>query len=198
MRMARIQRTTRILRQNVTYVTGTLSKHDPPLPQTSQALVPNTNTENTTQTASKETLLQNNNYRVFTSSSLTDAITLRAGQHNVVVNGQHFILRGIPTLNTLLSTVPEAQQDSASHLCVPDKEVSSENSVDEFHHCYIRPEPNESNAESAQRDEEINERIRLRKIKRKHNKQKSIPNKPRDLLPLKDKESVKLNIPPMS
>jgi hypothetical protein len=95
------------------------------------------------------------------------------------LNGQHFILRGIPTRNTLLSTVPETQQDSTSHLCVPDEEVSSENSVDEFHHCYIRPEPNESNAESAQRDEEINERIRLRKIKRKHNKQNSLPDKQR-------------------
>jgi hypothetical protein len=94
--MARTQRTTRIRRQNVTYVTGTLSKHEPPLPKLTQAPVPNTNTENTTQTASEEVLIPNNNYRVFTPPSLTDAITLRPGQH-VVVNGQRFILRGIPT-----------------------------------------------------------------------------------------------------
>ncbi len=175
-RMA-IQSTTRILRQNVTYATGTLPTSASPLTQLNPTTVTNSNTETTIPTSSEQTLFPNN-YRVFTSPSLTDAITLRPGQH-VVVNGQRFILRGIPTFNTLPNTVPETQQNSNPHLCVPDEEVSSENSVDEFHHCYIRPEPNESNAESAQRDEEINERIRLRKIKRKHNKQNSLPDKPR-------------------
>jgi hypothetical protein len=55
--------------------------------------------------------------------------------------------------------------------CVSDEESSSENSVNAFHHCYISPEPSKSNAESVQRAEEINERIRLRKLKRKQYKQ---------------------------
>jgi hypothetical protein len=116
--------------------------------------------------------------RLFSFPYLNDPITLRPGQH-VIGEGQHFILRGQPQITvtqttqyTLRSqTEGDTHEDRICHLCAPDNESSSENSVDAFHHCYIPPEPNESNAESVQREEEINERIRLRKLKRKQYKQ---------------------------
>ena len=97
----------------------------------------------------------------------------------MIVNGQHFILRGIPTITTLHSNAPTIQEVPISHLQGPDEEVSSDNSIDDYHHCFIRPEPSESNAESVQREEEINENIRLRKIKRKQTKNEYLPNNPR-------------------
>jgi hypothetical protein len=108
--------------------------------------------------------------RIFTVPNLTDAITLRPGQH-VIMDGKRFILRGQPITTIPTTTIPEVHQDPNNHLCMPDEESSSENSVNAFHHCYIPPEPSESNAESVQRAEEINERIGLRKLKRKQYKQ---------------------------
>jgi hypothetical protein len=112
--------------------------------------------------------------------SLTEPITLRAGQR-VIVNGQHFTLRGIPTITptessfltqeTTRPTPPEQHnqntqtkpqgltQDS------PDDEYASEESVTTYFKCYIPPEIDESNAESVAREEEIQRRIRTRKHK---------------------------------
>ncbi len=112
------------------------------------------------------------------------------------MNGQRFILRGLPTITTLPSTVTAVLEDPNSHLCGLDEDVSSDNSIDDFHHCFIRPEPSESNAELAQREEEINEKIRLRKLKRKQTKE-ALPDKPRSLQ-LNDKEPVNLFTPPTS
>jgi hypothetical protein len=167
----------RLLGQNATYMTGPINtlqdseeQSNLPLSQLTPDPASNTNTANLPRSTQDNPLIPNNNYRVFTSPNLTDAITLRP-DHYVIVDGQRFILRGLPT-NTIPQTIiPEVKQDSTTHLCAPDEESSSKKSVDAFHHCYIPPEPNESNAESVQRDEEIKERIRLTKLKRKHHKQ---------------------------
>ncbi len=88
---------------------------------------------------------------LFSFPDLNDPITLRPGQH-VIVEGQHFILRGQPQITITQTTqyplrtqteTTSPTTDQICHLCAPDNESSSENSVDAFHHCYIPPEPNE-------------------------------------------------------
>jgi hypothetical protein len=112
--------------------------------------------------------------------SLTEPITLRAGQR-VIVNGQHFTLRGIPTIvpresssitqETTRPTPPEQNNQNTQTnsqgltLDSPDDEYASEESVTTYFKCYIPPEIDESNAESVAREEEIQRRIRTRKHK---------------------------------
>jgi hypothetical protein len=88
-----------------------------------------------------------------------------------------YVSSGLPVL-ACKTIVPTVQEVPNSHLYGPDEEVSSNNSIDDYHHCFIRPEPSASNAESAQREEEINENIRLRKLKRKQTKE-ALPDTPR-------------------
>ncbi len=77
------------------------------------------------------------------------------GTH-VVVNGQRFILRAIPTLPTNPRTVITVPDDPKSHLCAPDDEAFTTTAL---------------MSSIVTTGSDINERIRLRKIKRKHTKQ---------------------------
>jgi hypothetical protein len=112
--------------------------------------------------------------------SLTEPITLRAGQR-VIVNGQHFTLIGIPTIiptesssltqETTRPTPPEQRNQHTQPkpqgiiLDSLDEEYASEESVTTYFKCYISPEIDESNAESVAREEEIQRRIWTRKHK---------------------------------
>ncbi len=107
-------------------------------------------------------------------NSLTEPITLRAGQR-VIVYGQHFTLRDIPTITRTESssrpTPPEqhnqrTQTNPQDLMLDPhDDEYASEESITTYFKCYIPPEIDESNAESVAREEEIQRRIRTRKHK---------------------------------
>ena len=91
--------------------------------------------------------------------NLTEPITLREGQR-VIVNGQHFTLRGTtkdsPSHQHTTTNTNDLTQDS------PAEGHTSEESVDTYFQCYIPPEINESNAESVEREMEIQRRIAKR------------------------------------
>jgi hypothetical protein len=107
-------------------------------------------------------------------NSLTEPITLRAGQR-VIVNGQHFTLRDIPTRTRKESssrpTPPEQHNQHTQTITQdlmldsPDNAYASDESITTYFKCYIPPEIDESNAESVAREEEIQRRIRTRKHK---------------------------------
>ena len=104
--------------------------------------------------------------------NLTEPITLREGQR-VIVNGQHFTLREIPTRTEPSSrpTPPEQHhqltQTNTQDLMLdsPDHAYTSEDSLTTYFKCYIPPDIDESNAESVAREDEIQRRIRTRKHK---------------------------------
>jgi hypothetical protein len=97
--------------------------------------------------------------------NLTEPITLREGQR-VIVDGQHFTLRRQTTRTFTPKESPSHQHTTTNPNDLtrdsPDEGHTSEESVNTYFQCYIPPEINESNAESVEREMEIQRRIAKR------------------------------------
>ena len=107
-----------------------------------------------------------------TNPTLNDAITLNPGQR-VIIDGKSWRLRERPTIIPTIPTNPELtktkeQQTQTSPINLSlhlspispaESEQSSEGSVDTYYKCYIPPDINESNAESVEREREIQRRV---------------------------------------
>ncbi len=115
--------------------------------------------------------------RPYNQPSLQDAITLNPGQH-IIVDGKRWVLRGRPIIshqpqeptNNQL-TYPETntrrtkgtQLSTKLPIAAPtDSRSINDDLLNTYFKCYIPPEINESNAESVERVEEIQARIRSR------------------------------------
>ena len=117
--------------------------------------------------------------------TLDDAITLNPGQR-VIIDGKSWRLRERPTIIPTIPTNPATQdqqtQTSPVHLSLrlspispTESGKSSEGSVDTYYKCYIPPDINESNAESVEREREIQRRVNKRKRDR-HLPERSKPD----------------------
>jgi len=108
--------------------------------------------------------------------TLNDAITLNPGQR-VIIDGRQWRLRERPTIIPTIPPNPEQtktkdQQTQTSPINLylnlspvspAESGQSSDGSVATYYKCYIPPDINESNAESVQREREIQRRVNKRK-----------------------------------
>jgi hypothetical protein len=136
-------------------------------------------------------------HATLTNPTLNDPITLNPGQR-VIIDGRQWILRDRPTITETIPTNPETttkdQHTQTSWFYSTDQQMqtspinlslnlspispaefgqSSDESVATYYKCYIPPELNESNAESVDREKEIQRRIKKQK------QEKELPERPR-------------------